>query len=93
MAHPNHENNDSYRLHRTKPDGLVSVFNQDGFLIAEYNPISGATAWLRVVPVPKRQSLERKLSEQFPMVAETRAPAYRSRSKQKRGKLDSVKVR
>jgi hypothetical protein len=93
MAHPNHENNDSYRLHRTKPEGLVSVFNQDGFLMAEYNPICGVTAWLRVVPAQKRESLERKLSEQFPMVAATRAPAYRSRPIQKRGRLKSLKVR
>ena len=81
MAHLHHENNDSYRLHRAKPDGSVAVFNQDGFLMAEYNPMTGATAWHRVVPATKRESVERKLSEQFPVVADMNAPANnRSRS-------------
>ncbi|MEJ7609536.1 MAG: hypothetical protein WKF37_25500 [Bryobacteraceae bacterium] len=69
MVNLQHENNDSYRLHRAKPDGLVAVLNQDGFFMAEYNPFTGATAWHRVVPITKRESVERKLSEQFPVVA------------------------
>jgi hypothetical protein len=70
MAHQHHETNDSYRLHRAKPDGSVAVFNQDGYLMAEYNPDNGVTAWHRVVPATKRESIERKLSEQFPVLAE-----------------------
>jgi hypothetical protein len=67
MASSHHEHNDSFRLHRAKPDGVVAVLNQDGFVMAEYNPLTGATAWLRVVPGAKRESVERKLSEQFPV--------------------------
>ena len=66
MAHPHHDTNDSYRLHRPKPEGLISVFNQDGFLMAEHDPITGATAWHRVVPAAKREAVERKLCEQNP---------------------------
>ena len=80
MAHLQHENNDSYRLQRTKPDGSVAVLNQDGFFMAEYNPMTGATAWHRVVPATKRESVERKLSEQFPVVADMNAFANKSRS-------------
>jgi hypothetical protein len=69
MAPSPHENHDSYRLHRAKPDGFVSVFNQDGFVMAEYNPITGATAWHRVVAASKRDSIERQLAAQFPVVA------------------------
>jgi hypothetical protein len=69
MPSPRHEHNDSFRLHRAKPDGVVAVLNQDGFVMAEYNPVTGATAWLRVVPAAKRDSVERKLSEQFPIAA------------------------
>jgi hypothetical protein len=47
MASPHHEHNDSFRLHRAKPDGVVAVLNQDGFVMAEYNPFTGATAWLK----------------------------------------------
>jgi hypothetical protein len=83
MAHSHHENNDSYRLHRAKPDGSVAVFNQDGFLMAEYNPITGVIAWHRVVPATKRESIERKLSDQFPVVGDTNAYTNKSRSRQK----------
>jgi hypothetical protein len=81
MAILHHENNDSYRLHRAKPDGSVTVFNQDGFLMAEYNPVTGATAWHRVVPATKRESVERKLSEQFPVLADTNASKPPKRNK------------
>ena len=80
MAHLQHENQDSYRLQRLKPDGSVMVFNQDGFLMAEYSPITGAIAWHRVVPAAKRESVERRLSEQFPVVAGRNASANTSRS-------------
>ena len=79
MTHLQHENNDSYRLHRAKTDGLVAVLNQDGFFMAEYNPITGATAWHRVVPITKRESIERKLSEQFPVAAAISTSVNKSR--------------
>jgi hypothetical protein len=71
MASSAHENHDSYRLHRGKPDGFVSVYNQDGFLMAEYNPLTGMTAWHRLVPASKRESIERQLAAQFPTPAGT----------------------
>jgi hypothetical protein len=84
MADPHHENNDSYRLHRAKPDGSVAVFNQDGFLMAEYNPITAVTAWHRVVPATKRESIERKLLERFSVVADSAAYANKRRAKRHR---------
>jgi hypothetical protein len=74
MASSHHEHNDSFRLHRAKPDGAVAVFNQDGYLMAEYTPATGAIAWLRVVPAPKRDHVERKLSLEFPVTAVVQAP-------------------
>jgi hypothetical protein len=82
MANLQHENNDSYRLHRGKPDGSVSVFNQDGFLMAEYNPLTGVTAWHRVVPSTKRESIEKRLLEQFPVLAGS--PTYANKPPAKR---------
>jgi hypothetical protein len=84
MADSHYENHDSYRLHRDKPDGLVSVFNQDGFFMAEYNPTTGATAWHRVVPATKRESIERQLSTQFPVVADAHGLSHKSSSKTKK---------
>jgi hypothetical protein len=84
MANMQHENNDVYRLHRDKPDSPVVVLNQDGFFMAEYNPVTGATAWHRVVPATKRESVERRLAEQFPVVVETRGTSNNSRSRSRK---------
>jgi hypothetical protein len=78
-----HENHDLYRFHRGKPDGPVSVFNQGGFLMAEYNPLTGGIAWLRIVPVHKRDVLERQLATQFPAVAHGGITKARSRTKKR----------
>jgi hypothetical protein len=80
MANAQHENNDTYRLHRSRP-GAVAVFNQDGFLMAEYDQNTGATAWLRVVAATKRESVEQRLAHQFPAVVETTVAAVKSRVK------------
>ena len=85
MSDLHREHNESYRLHRPKPDGLVAVFNQDGYFMAEYNPITGATAWHRVVAASKREAIERRLSEQFPThFSDTAAPRAKTRSRTKK---------
>jgi hypothetical protein len=84
MATTQHENNDIYRLHRDKPDSPVVVLNQDGFFMAEYNPVTGATAWHRVVPATKRESVEKRLAEQFPVIIETKPGSNNSRLKSRK---------
>ena len=79
-----HENNDVYRLHRERPDSPVAVLNQDGFFMAEYNPATGTTAWHRVVPATKRESVEKRLAEQFPVVTETKETANTSRPRSRK---------
>ena len=81
MAHPHHENNDSYHLHHPKSASVVSVFNQDGFLMAEYSLTTGAVAWHRVAPSTKREAVERRLTEQFPVIVQKRAPAKSPRTR------------
>jgi hypothetical protein len=83
MANAQHENNDTYRLHRAKPDSTVAVLNQDGFFMAEYNPATGATAWHRLVPATKRESVEKRLAQQFPAIVATKVAANRPRSKRR----------
>ncbi|MDZ4802943.1 MAG: hypothetical protein SGI92_32695 [Bryobacteraceae bacterium] len=80
MANAQHENNDTYRLYSGRP-GAVTVVNQDGFVMAEYDQSTGATAWLRVVAATKRESVEQRLAQQFPAVVETTVAAPRSRAK------------
>ena len=81
LANAQQENNDTYRLHRAKPDSPVAVLNQDGFFMAEYNPVTGATAWHRVVPATKRDSVEKRLAQQFPAIVEKKVAASRPGSK------------
>src|SRR4051812_10056252 len=81
MANAQHENNDTYRLYRPRAEGAVAVVNQDGFLMAEYDQTTGATAWLRVVAATKRDSVEQRLAQQFPAITERSAAAHKSRSK------------
>ena len=91
MVHPQYGTNDSYRLHRHKPEGPVSVFNQDGFLMAEYDPITGVTAWHRAVPATKRDAVEKKLVEQFRSTADTSGAAPKPSSKRKPRRATSRK--
>lgn len=81
MANAQHDN-DTYRLYVGRP-GAVAVLNQDGFLMAEYDQSTGATAWLRVVAATKRESVEQRLAQQFPAVVETVA-ASTSRAKNRK---------
>ena len=84
MANAQQENNDTYRLHRAKPDSPVAVSNQDGFFMAEYNPATGATAWHRVVPATKRESVEKRLAQQFPAIVEMKVAANKPGSKSRK---------
>ncbi len=76
-----HDNNDTYHLHRARPESPVTVVNQDGFLMAEYNPSTGATAWLRDVAATKRETVEKRLAQQFPALVAVNVPANKPRSK------------
>ena len=84
VANAQHENTDTYRLHRAKPDSPVAVLNQDGFFMAEYNPATGATAWHRVVPATKRESVEKRLAQQFPAIVQKKVAASRPHSKSRK---------
>lgn len=84
MANAQQENSDTYRLHRAKPDSPVAVLNQDGFFMAEYNPATGATAWHRVVPATKRESVEKRLAQQFPAIIEMKVAANKPGSKSRK---------
>ena len=84
MASPQHENNDTYHLYRPRPEGAVVVVNQDGFVMAEYDQTTGATAWLRVVAATKRDSVEQRLANQFPAITKRTVVAHKSRSKSRK---------
>jgi hypothetical protein len=68
VANSQQDNNDTYRLHSARGQGAVVVVNQDGYVMAEYDQRTGATAWLRVVAATKRDSVEQRLAQQYPPI-------------------------
>ena len=65
MTQP-HVINASYHCRRAKQDGLILVFNEGEYLMAEYSERSGVTKYQRVVPAPQQHVIERWLSQRFP---------------------------
>ena len=62
----NFERAESYVFQRAKSNGLILVFNQDSYLMAEYRERTGIASWQRIVNIQQRTAVERKLREQFP---------------------------
>jgi hypothetical protein len=62
---------DSYHFRRAKQHGLIQVFNQDWYLMAEYSEHTGTVSWQRVMAAPQRAAVEQWLRDQFPMTDKT----------------------
>ena len=58
---------DSYHFRRAKQHGLIQVFNQDWYLMAEYSEHTGAVSWQRITAAPQRAAVEQWLRDQFPV--------------------------
>ncbi|MEO7650124.1 MAG: hypothetical protein ABIZ80_06625 [Bryobacteraceae bacterium] len=55
-----------YRCHATS-HGSVQVFNQNSYLMGEYNENSGVVSWKRVVLAAQKAAIELWLSEEYPV--------------------------
>lgn len=64
----------SYHFRRGKPDGLIQVFNQDSYLMAEYSEFTGIVRWQRVLLATQRETVERWLREKYPVRQPAAAP-------------------
>ena len=58
---------DSFHFRRAKQNGLIQVFNQDWYLMAEYSEHIGAVSWQRVMAAPLRAKVEQRLRDHFPV--------------------------
>jgi hypothetical protein len=47
-------------------NGLVQIYNENSYLMAEYNENTGSTLWRRVVPASQRAAVEARMLEQYP---------------------------
>ena len=61
----------TYRCKRAKADGLIQVFNEHSYVMAEYNDSTGVVRWLRVVLATQKASVEQWLAEQYPVRTRT----------------------
>ena len=76
----------TYRCKRAKTDGLIQVFNEHSYVMAEYNDRTGVVRWLRVVLATQKASVEQWLAEQYPVQAHKPAavaPATATRVRRK----------
>jgi hypothetical protein len=65
----------TYQFKRAKADGLIQVFNEGCYLMAEYNERTGAVSWQRVLLATQREMVERWLRERYPVRKYAAAPA------------------
>jgi hypothetical protein len=70
----------TYQFKRAKADGLIQVFNEGCYLMAEYNERTGAVSWQRVLLATQREMVEKWLRERYP-VRKYAAPAKPERSR------------
>ncbi|HEY4361298.1 MAG TPA: hypothetical protein VGN17_10025 [Bryobacteraceae bacterium] len=69
MAQTHHgQSNGAYQFKQAHPGGIIDVVNSDGYVMAQYNDRTGKTSWQRVLPITQRESIEKWLHQQFPVV-------------------------
>ena len=61
--------NHSIYCKRNKP-GLIDILSTDHYLMGEYSERTGTVIWQRLIAAPQRLSIERWLTENFPVPKE-----------------------
>jgi hypothetical protein len=59
----------SYQFKRARREGLIQVFNEGSYLMAEYNERTGSVSWQRVLLATQRELVEKWLREHYPVRA------------------------
>lgn len=71
----NSQINDSFHCKRSHSSEVVHVYNSTNYLMAEYDVKTGHTSWQRVAAVTQRESVERWLRKNYPVVDTPKAAA------------------
>jgi len=56
----------AYRYIRPVAGGLVSILNQNSYVMGTYNPRTGKVSWERLVGANERASIEKNLAVTYP---------------------------
>lgn len=83
MQHHHHADiSDSYHCKRSHSGDVVHVYNSNNYLMAEYTVRTGRTSWQRVAPLTQRESVEKWLRNNYPVINTPQpAPVVEKKSK------------
>ena len=85
MQHHHHSDiTDSFHCKRSHSGDVVHVYNSNNYLMAEYTVRTGRTSWQRVAPVTQRESVEKWLRNNFPVIAAPKAAPVEVKTKSRR---------
>jgi hypothetical protein len=69
MQHHHHADiNDSFHCKRPHSGEVVHVYNSTNYLMAEYHVRTGRTSWQRVAALTQRESVEKWLRKNYPVL-------------------------
>jgi hypothetical protein len=69
MQHHHHADiNESFHCKRSESGEVVRVYNSNNYLMAEYTVRTGRTSWQRVAALTQRESVEKWLRNNYPVV-------------------------
>jgi hypothetical protein len=76
MQHHHHADiNDSFQYKRSQSGEVIHVYNSNNYLMAEYTVRTGRTSWQRVAALTQRESVERWLRNNYPVLNTHKAAA------------------
>lgn len=69
-----------FRFQRSNSTSRVTVLNNLGYIMAEYDEATGVTRWTRVVPAAQRENVQQWLLKNYPAAIEVPTPAHRKKA-------------
>jgi len=72
--------NQQFQFQKSNSSSRVTVLNNLGYIMAEYDGTTGVTRWTRVVPAAQRENVQQWLLKNYPVVIEVPALARRKKA-------------
>jgi hypothetical protein len=69
-----------FHFQRSDSTARVTVLNNLGYIMAEYDETTGVTRWTRVVPAAQREHVQQWLLKNYPAIIEVPMPARRKKA-------------
>ncbi|MEO5924714.1 MAG: hypothetical protein ABIR70_12895 [Bryobacteraceae bacterium] len=57
----------AFRFSRAVSGGLISILNQNSYLMGTYNQATGQASWHRMVTATEKASVEKSLAASYPL--------------------------